>query len=118
VWAEGLTRRSLFEALRARRTYALTGARIVLRFRVNGARMGSEIPYCEDRHVAVRVWAPAPVDRVQIMRDGEVLHEAAPGSEICTVEFDDSGVAAPSFYHCRVRQADGHLATCSPVWVG
>jgi mycothiol synthase len=41
VWAKELTRRSLFEALWARRTVALTGARIVLSFTVNGAWMGS-----------------------------------------------------------------------------
>ena len=120
VWAEKLTRRSLFEAFMARRTYALTGARIVLRFAVNGAAMGSEIPGCDTRRLTAEVWAQANVARVQLMRDGEVLHEETPGKDVCRVEFEDSraGIEGASFYHCRVTQEDGHLAVCSPVWVG
>src|SRR5262249_8518337 len=39
VWASSLTRRAIFEAIRARRTYALTGARMVVSFSVNGTPM-------------------------------------------------------------------------------
>ena len=119
VWAERLTRRSLFEAFKARRTYGLTGARIVLRFCVNGALMGSEIPLADRRRLLAEVWAPQKVALVQFMRNGEVLHQQAPGREVCRVEFvDECAGGQPAFYHCRVRQEDGHLAVCSPVWVG
>ncbi len=117
IWAEELTRRSLFEALRARRTYALTGARIALKFSVNGAPMGSEIPAADSRRLVAEVWAPNVVTQIQLLRNGEVLREEAPNTDICRVEFEDIH-AKPAFYHCRVRQADGHLAVCSPVWVG
>ena len=119
VWAKGLTRRSLFEAFRARRTYALTGARTALRFSVNGEPMGSEIPLARERRLLAEVWAPARIARVQFMRDGEVLHEETPNTDVCRLEYVDSPASgAPAFYHCRVTQADGHLAVCSPVWVG
>jgi len=119
VWAEALTRRSIFEALKARRTYALTGARISLRFTVNGAMMGSETPWARTRHLAAEVWAPANVARVELMRNAEVLHVQTPGAEVCRVEFEDKASGRePAFYHCRVTQEDGHLAVCSPVWVG
>ncbi len=29
-----------------------------------------------------------------------------------------SYTGGPDFYHCRVTQTDGHLAVCSPVWLG
>jgi len=90
VWAQKLTRRSLFEALVARRTYALTGARIILRFSVNGAPMGSEIPACDTRRLLAEVWAPRRVASIQLMREGRVLHELSPGEEICRAEFVDS----------------------------
>ncbi|MFO7900541.1 MAG: GNAT family N-acetyltransferase, partial [Planctomycetota bacterium] len=51
VWAGALTRRALFDALRARRTVALTGARIALRLSVNGAPMGSELPLARERRL-------------------------------------------------------------------
>ena len=37
MYADELTREALFRALRARRAYATTGARIILHFSVNGA---------------------------------------------------------------------------------
>jgi len=119
VWAQELTRRSLFEALRARRTYALTGARIALRFSVNGAVMGSEAPWAKERALFAEVWAPRNVAKVEFMRDGEVLHVETPGKDVCRIAFEDVATGRePAFYHCRVTQEDGEQAVCSPVWVG
>lgn len=117
VWAERLTRRSLFEALRARRTYALTRARIALRFTVNGAPMGSEIAPAADRRIVAEAWAPGPIRTVQIMKNAEVLHHEQPGGEHARIEIEDAG-GDGDFYHCRVVMADENLAVCSPVWVG
>ena len=55
VWAKSLTRRDVFAALRARRTYALTGARVVLKMTVNGAWMGSEIPLADRAQIEIDV---------------------------------------------------------------
>jgi len=119
IWAAGKTRRDLFAAFMARRTYALTGARIVLQFTVNGEPMGAEIPAAKKCDISVRVWAPGYVARIQILRDLEILREFTPGTRVCTVEFADERAADdPTMYHCRVVQDDGHLAVCTPVWVG
>ena len=117
VWAERLTRRSIFEAFRARRTYALTGARIALRFSVNGAPMGSEIAPSSPRLLAAEAWAPGPIARVQLMRNAQLLHEECPNADVCRVEFRDLDVE-PAFYHCRIVQDDGQMAVCTPVWAG
>jgi mycothiol synthase len=119
VWAESLTRRSIFEALWARRTYALTGARIVLEFSVNGSPMGSEIPPADEAQTVVEAHAPRDLAKVEIMRNGDVLHTASPGKPDCRLELSDRpDASATTFYHCRVTQEDGQLAVCSPVWVG
>ncbi len=123
VWAKDLTRRSIFDALKARRTYALTGARIVLRFTLNGQPMGSELPLTPSRHLKAEVWAPLRISRIQFLCNGALLHEDRPGSKICTTEFvhergEGNSEAHEDFYHCRVVQEDGELAVCSPVWVG
>jgi len=119
VWAESLTRRSLFEALWARRTYALTGARIVLEFSVNGSPMGAEIPPASEAEIVVEAHAPRDLAKVEILRNGEVLHTTSPGKPECRVELlDRPDASATTFYHCRITQDDGHLAVCSPVWVG
>jgi len=117
VWAESLTRRDLFAALYARRTYALTGARIVLRMTVNGAPMGFEIPLVDEAQIRVDVFAPGEIRKVEIMRNTRLLRQFGPfGDEVHLEHADRPG--GPAFYHCRVTQADGHLAVCSPVWIG
>jgi hypothetical protein len=44
VWAHDVSPSSLIEAIRKRRTYAITGDRIVLDFTLNDHPMGSELP--------------------------------------------------------------------------
>lgn len=117
VWAEGLTRRSLFSAFMARRTYALTGARIILRFIVNEAPMGSEIPFAPEARIRVDVWAPDRILKVEILKNTAVWKTVPGTGDECHLE-DIDRIKEPAFYHCRVTQADGHLAVCSPVWLG
>jgi len=117
VWAESLTRRDLFSALFARRTYALTGARIVLKMTVNDAFMGSEISLADEARIRIDAWAPGDIRKVEIMKDTHVLKELGSFGNECHVAYDDR-LEGTAFYHCRVTQADGHLAVCSPVWLG
>lgn len=117
VWAKDLTRRGLFEAFMARRTYALTGDRIALRFRVDEAWMGSEVPFNPRPRVTVETWALDVIAEIQILRQTEVVHRMTPNAASATLEWDDA-ISDPAFYHCRVVQANGHMAVASPVWVG
>ncbi len=118
VWAEELTRRSLFEALRARRTYALTGARIVLRMTVNGEPMGGQLPAADRCEVQVDVWGCAPIRKIEFMKNGDPWHIERPGGDEFHGVREDVDITPGTFYHCRVTQEDGHLAVCSPVWIG
>ena len=119
VWAKSLTRRDLFEAFWARRTYALTGARIALRFSVNGAPMGSEIEPDRACKLNAEIWAETSIEKVQLLRNTQVCYEQSPETDHCCIDWVDSRDCEESvFYHCRVKQTDGHLAVCTPVWVG
>jgi hypothetical protein len=73
VWARSLTRRSLWEALLQRRTYAVTGDRIELEFSVNGRPMGSLLPFTELMFLEGTVSAGGPIDYVDIVKDGTLL---------------------------------------------
>jgi hypothetical protein len=117
VWAESLTRRSLFAAIRSRRTCALTGARIVLRMMVNDAWMGSELAAADQARVRIDAWAPGEIRTVEVLKNGQVLATASPGRDECHWDVEDA-TRGPAFYHCRVTQKDGHLAVASPVWIG
>ena len=119
MWARGLTRRDVFEALAARRTYALTGARIVLETTVNGAPMGSEIELTNERRVEARVRAPGEIEKVEFMKNAALAHVERPGSDEAALAWEDEAdLDQPAFYYVRVTQTDGELAVASPVWVG
>ena len=79
VWAEELTREAIWEAIGARRCYAVTGDRIELEFRLNGRPMGSEVAADGEREVAVRVEGMDEISQVEVLRNGRVAHrEHAP----------------------------------------
>ncbi len=78
LWAERLDRDGLFAALRARRTYAVTGDPILLATSLNGAVMGAISPLTRRRELAVSVRALAPIESVEVIRSGAVIERAAP----------------------------------------
>ena len=77
VWAKALTRDSIWDAIRQRRVYALTGDRIDLRFSLNGMPMGAVLPYSSEREIEVSVEAAATIDSIDILRNGRVIRREA-----------------------------------------
>ncbi|HTM50439.1 MAG TPA: DUF3604 domain-containing protein [Bryobacteraceae bacterium] len=78
VLAPDLSRKSIMEALWDRRTYAVTGDRIALRFTVNGKMMGRELPYTRERKIHVSVSGWDPVDRIEVLKNNRVIHRVFP----------------------------------------
>ncbi|MBL7139760.1 MAG: DUF3604 domain-containing protein [Planctomycetes bacterium] len=78
VKATDLTRPALFDALRRRRCYAVTGDRIDLDFYLNGSIMGGELPFAPRRTIQVGVRGWDVIDRVEVVRNGRVVHRDFP----------------------------------------
>ena len=78
VKATELSRAAIFEALRARRCYAVTGDRIELDFTLNGHVMGSELPYAEERQIRIQVSGWDQVDRIELLRNNRVVYRDFP----------------------------------------
>jgi len=74
--ATDFTREAIFEAIRARRTYALTGDRIELDFTVEGAPMGASVEVGKKAEVAFAVRGRDELDVVELIQDGRVVHRA------------------------------------------
>ena len=119
IQAQSLTRESVFSALHARRVYATTGERIRLEFHVNGQPMGSELLADRSPVLEVEVVGTAAIDRVEIMRDGEILHVVDGDSSRVVLRWIDEDFrrGTASFYFVRVVQVDGEEAISSPVWI-
>ncbi len=77
VYAEDLTREALWSAMKSKRIYGVTGDRIALDFRVNGEPMGSSITAKGDRRIDIHVGAWDAVDRVDVIRNGALVHSFA-----------------------------------------
>lgn len=123
VWARGLTRAAIFDALRHRRNYAVTSARIMLDFQINGHVMGEEIIVEGKPHIVVEVKGTAPLEEVVIIRDGKVLHSKQSKTNYLRFEHVDRSFAGASYYYVRVTQRDedkhGNPSKgwSSPIWV-
>jgi len=74
VYAEDLTRQGLWEAFKARRCYATSGARIRLWVEVSGYGMGEEGMVRGSPDISVQVEGTAALERVDLLRGTEVIH--------------------------------------------
>ena len=117
VYAQELTRDAIFDALKKRRCYGTTGAKIYLYFAINDQIMGSEIKYTSDLTLKLKVQGMASLQEVTIFRNNCVLFCFHPG-EIhfqTVVKFEQK--SKDCFYYVRVIQTDKEMAWSSPIWV-
>lgn len=115
--AESLDRKSLIRALRERRTYATTGARILLDFSVSDLPMGSA-GKAGEAVCRVAIHADSELQEAQIIRDGRVVHvEPLEGLDAQWTWRDPDPPVSESYYYLHVIQQDGQRAWSSPVWV-
>lgn len=123
VLAKELTREAIFEALRNRRNYAVSNARIVLEFKINEHDMGEEIEIEDKPHIAVSVKGTNKISEVAIVRDGAIAHSINPEENVATFEYTDNSFEGNSYYYVRVTQVDtdehGNRSSAwsSPIWV-
>jgi hypothetical protein len=75
AWVPGLTRRGIWDAFKHRRTCAVTGnQRIYLDFRADGEPMGTVmVGGAGPREIRVEAAGTAPILRLEILRNGEVV---------------------------------------------
>ena len=135
VFAEELTRQSLFEALYNRNCYATTGERIIVGLFLAGFVMGSETDTQKkpglhvNRHISGHIAGTKNIKYVELLRNGKVLTKFTPTSNVLDFTYDDleplSDVVIDAkdkkppfvFYYLRVMQEDGHMAWSSPIWI-
>lgn len=72
VWAPELTREAIWEAVRERRTYGVTGDRMRLWWSLDGHPLGSSVSSVSDRRATVQVDCPRPLDAIEVVHNGDV----------------------------------------------
>jgi hypothetical protein len=118
VYAERLTRKSIFTALYNRHCYATSGDRIILEFTANSQVMGSEIKSVESPVFAVSTVGTVDISRVEINRNGEIIFTAEPNRRHFELSWKDKDFdkGQTSFYYVRIVQANNEEAVSSPIW--
>ena len=116
-----LSRDGVYTALRARRTYATNGRRIILRAALDAHGMGSDVPPTAPGETAllyVRAIGTAPIAGIDVIRSGEIV-AARDGEEAwdlaTTFELED--LRAEEYVYVRVIQIDQETAWSSPFFV-
>jgi hypothetical protein len=135
VIAKDLSRESIFDAIYDRSCYATTGEKMILDFHIAGTKMGGEVK-TEDkpglrvnRHIAGFVAGTNKLVSVELFRNGQLMKSFSAEGYSFDYEYDDmtpidqhlltsKNVEHPFlFYYLRVKQADGHVAWSSPIWI-
>jgi len=135
IIADEHTRSSLADALYNRSCYATTGERIIVGLSLAGTNMGSEINTAHkqgllvNRHLSGYVAGTTKLEKIEIIRNGKVIHTINPDKYYLDFTYDDmtpldkvtidNKDKKPPFvyYYIRVTQEDGHMAWSSPIWV-
>jgi hypothetical protein len=74
IFAPEATGDAVFDALRNLRSYATSGQRILLGAKLNGHDMGTRQGASDRREIEAEVAGTAPIDRIDIVRNGAVVH--------------------------------------------
>lgn len=78
VWADELSREGIWSAIQQRRTYAVTGDRIMLATELDGAPMGASVQSSGTRRFDIAVRGGAAVAAVELLRNGVVIDSTRP----------------------------------------
>lgn len=116
VYTREHSRDGIFEALRDRRCYATTGAKIVLDFRANGELMGSELTDVEEVCFDVEVSGTDVIDAVEFVHNSETTERWCPDDDTVSIAHEMTP-AETGYYYVRIHQEDEQMAWSSPIWI-
>lgn len=124
VWATENSPEAIFEALKAKRTYAFMlgnadgdmGGRMEIDFRINGHYMGETIarPESRDLHIYYKIKSDVPVKGVTLVKNCRNYLALRHDRELI---LDYKQETPTDVYYLRVELTDGRFGWTSPVWV-
>ncbi|MFQ6034318.1 MAG: DUF3604 domain-containing protein [Sedimentisphaerales bacterium] len=132
VYAEALTRQSVMEAIKARRTYGVSADRVELDFRLNGHWMGETIPFAHHRKIHVKVKGKDVIKCVEVLRNNQAIYRDYPIDRqiqpsswkrpvLCRIEFGWGPWAALNMaricdWKFQVAVAGGKIISATPCF--
>ena len=115
------SREAIFDSLYSKRTFATSGARMVVDLSVNGHYMGTEWKGSETVH-ELQIYARGTkrILLVEAWKNGRMLYRWNPNPAKREFQINFKDPSAPyvreNWWYIRVTQEDGEIAWSSPVW--
>jgi len=122
--AKELTRDAVFEALRSRRTWAVTGDRIdVLHFRAGDQELGAQV-HCGRTEVEFEIEGLDTLDCVDVVKNGRIVRRFAAWEEpedtagpfVCRICWGWGRPGAQAEWSGRIALSDGALRRVFPIF--
>lgn len=122
IEAADLSRESIYDAIRERRTYATEDENLRISYTVNGNTMGSILEKTDLLEFDINVEdidANDNIKKISIIGDGgkviKSIDNINSNKKQVTFSLDNN---VSSYYYVRVDQEDKDIAVTAPVWVG
>jgi hypothetical protein len=117
VLAERPDREGILDAMKKRHVYGATD-NIIVDVRSGNHIMGDEFKTKDPPSIEIRVIGTAPLARVEVLKDSDVVQTFTPMKADFTGRWTDPNPrAGVHYYYVRVQQSDGELAWGSPMWI-
>jgi hypothetical protein len=121
VYAEELTRESVWMSIKSKRVYGTSGTRMIVDFHINEHIMGETISSSDEnsaRDISGDVIGTDVIQEVTIIKNNAALHTVRGQGVEAAVRYLDKTVARTGdYYYMRVLQEDGEIAWSSPIWI-
>ncbi|UCD30388.1 MAG: DUF3604 domain-containing protein [Planctomycetota bacterium] len=119
VWAEELTRESIFRAIQARHTFGTSAPKMALWFGAGDAMMGDKVRRLSGSVTfLVKALAMQDIKEVVIFRNNKIVYRVEPGVNEFKARWTDESPPDEKklWYYARIHTVDDHLAWSSPIW--
>lgn len=121
LWVKEVSREGIIEALKSRRTFATTGDKMFIDFRIEKTFMG-ETSTSKNTIMNFKVIGQYPIDKVDILRNSQVIESYYMQNNELMFEHsftdpDNNDNEEVLYYYVRVTQKNNALGWSSPIWV-
>ena len=122
IYTPSTNRHDIVESMRKRHAYGATD-NIVLDYRARDRQgrewmMGDAFEASAAPVLHVKVLGTAPIESVEIVKDGKFVYRSEPKANAAEFDFTDNAPGTgESWYYVRVMQIDRNMAWSSPMWV-
>ncbi len=132
VIASANKREDLWDGMHERRTYATTGTRIYVDFKIDGHEMGTEFELRSNPIFSAKIAGTNDLKKVEIVKYSndcyKTIYEMEPDGPIAQFNYTDLEFSSDSFYYLRVTQMEEYpgrpyshstseMAWSSPIWI-